>query len=174
MTNADKFKSLFGLYATELWAMPEKNFLKWLNSEVSNCSEFPNNSDTISRQWAIELAMQYCPDDDGTCSKADKDIRDLLDELENLPSAQPKRTEERTETHACDLISRQMLLEYIHGEPVGKMLCGRYNLDGLIERFPSAQPNTCRGCKHEPRYPHDEPCATCSNNYVNKWSSKNA
>ena len=42
MTNADKFKSLFGLYATELWAMPEKDFLKWLNSEVDNSSESPN------------------------------------------------------------------------------------------------------------------------------------
>lgn len=38
-----------------------------------------------------------------------------------------------------DLISRQMLLEYIHGEPVGKLLCDKYNLDGLIEQFPSAQ-----------------------------------
>ena len=43
MTNADKFKSLFGLYATELWAMSEKEFLEWLNSEAMNCSEFPNN-----------------------------------------------------------------------------------------------------------------------------------
>ena len=42
MTNADKFKSLFGIYATELWSMPEKDFLKWLNSEVSNYSESPN------------------------------------------------------------------------------------------------------------------------------------
>ena len=42
MTNADKFKSLFGIYATELWSMPEKDFLKWLNSEVMNCSESPN------------------------------------------------------------------------------------------------------------------------------------
>ena len=46
--------------------------------------------DTVSRQDAIELAMQYCPDDDGTCSKADEDIRNLLDELEDLPSAQPE------------------------------------------------------------------------------------
>ena len=44
--------------------------------------------DLISRQAAIELAMQYCPDDDGTCSKADEDMRNLLDELEDLPSAQ--------------------------------------------------------------------------------------
>ena len=45
--------------------------------------------DTISRQAAIDLTMQYCPDDDGTCSKADEDIRNLLDELEDLPSVQP-------------------------------------------------------------------------------------
>ena len=33
MTNAEKFKSLFGIYATELWAMPEAEFLKWLNAD---------------------------------------------------------------------------------------------------------------------------------------------
>ena len=54
MTNADKLKNIFGLYATELWSMPEKDFLKWLNSKVVNCSEIPNNSDTISRQAAID------------------------------------------------------------------------------------------------------------------------
>ena len=48
--------------------------------------------DIIYRQDAIELAMQYCPDDDGTCSKADEDIRNLLDELETLPSVQPEHT----------------------------------------------------------------------------------
>ena len=35
-----------------------------------------------------------------------------LDKLEQFPSAQPeKRTEERTETHSCDLISRQEAIE---------------------------------------------------------------
>ena len=42
----------------------------------------------IELKVAVELAMQYCPDDDGTCSKADRDIRELLDELENLPYIQ--------------------------------------------------------------------------------------
>lgn len=32
MTNAEKFKFNFGLYATELWAMSEEPFLSWLNS----------------------------------------------------------------------------------------------------------------------------------------------
>ena len=49
-----------------------------------------------------------------------------------------------------DLISRQMLLEYIHGEPVGRLLCDKYNLDGLIEQLPSAQPEIirCKDCKY--------------------------
>lgn len=44
MTNADKFEQLFGIYATELWAMPESDFLKWLNEEVPNrTTEKPQN-----------------------------------------------------------------------------------------------------------------------------------
>lgn len=42
----------------------------------------------IELKAAVDLAMQYCPDDDGACSKADRDIRELLDELENLPPIQ--------------------------------------------------------------------------------------
>ena len=34
MTNADKFKFIFGIYATELWAKSEEEFLEWLNSET--------------------------------------------------------------------------------------------------------------------------------------------
>ena len=32
-TNADVFREVFDLFATELWAMPEKDFLDWLNAE---------------------------------------------------------------------------------------------------------------------------------------------
>ena len=32
MTNAEAFEYDFGIYATELWAMPEAKFLEWLNS----------------------------------------------------------------------------------------------------------------------------------------------
>ena len=35
MKNADKFKAVFGLYATEAWSKPEDEFLKWLNAEYS-------------------------------------------------------------------------------------------------------------------------------------------
>ena len=36
MTNADKFRHLFGIYATELWTMPESDFLEWLNADAQD------------------------------------------------------------------------------------------------------------------------------------------
>ena len=39
----------------------------------------------IDRQLALEIAMSYCPDDDGCCSKAGQDLREMLDEIESLP-----------------------------------------------------------------------------------------
>ncbi len=34
MTNAERFKQVFGMTATELWSLPEKRFLEWLNDEA--------------------------------------------------------------------------------------------------------------------------------------------
>lgn len=47
----------------------------------------------INRQAALEIAMSYCPDDDGCCSKAGHDLREMLDEIEALPTikAEPVR-----------------------------------------------------------------------------------
>lgn len=104
MTNADKFKNLFGIYATELWSMPEKDFLKWLNSEVMNCSEIPNNSGTISRQAAldaIERIFDRCEeieahlpegDPDRTGYKMYPDYVTVWKYLHQVPSAQSERT----------------------------------------------------------------------------------
>jgi hypothetical protein len=95
MTNADKFKHLFGIYATELWSMPEKEFLKWLNSEVMNSSEIPNNSDTIYRQAAIDAiaeltsSMSVCISVD-ECHGMKRMQGMAVRALEGLPSAQPK------------------------------------------------------------------------------------
>lgn len=62
MTNAERFKSIFGIYATELWAMSEPEFLEWLNVENeptqtndANVLNALDCVDTISRQAAIEL-----------------------------------------------------------------------------------------------------------------------
>ena len=41
----------------------------------------------VSLQAVLDTVMQYCPDDDGSCSKADVDLREMLDEIEALPAA---------------------------------------------------------------------------------------
>lgn len=43
------------------------------------------NGDLISLGAVLEIVMQYCPDDDGSCTKAGVDLREMLDEIENLP-----------------------------------------------------------------------------------------
>ena len=50
MTNSDKFKHLFGIYATELWAMPENDFLEWLNADAQ---DMPTEEQRTG-QWIID------------------------------------------------------------------------------------------------------------------------
>lgn len=42
--------------------------------------------DFVDRNSVMDLVVAYCPDDDGSCSKPDTDLRELLDEIEGLPS----------------------------------------------------------------------------------------
>ena len=54
MTNAEKFKQIFGIYATELWAMPEEKFLEWLNAEA------------LEQDRWIPFKRRKATEDDGT------------------------------------------------------------------------------------------------------------
>ncbi|WP_303834684.1 hypothetical protein [Ruminococcus flavefaciens] len=36
------------------------------------------------RKTVLDLVMKYCPDDDGTCSKLGADLRELLDDIEDI------------------------------------------------------------------------------------------
>ena len=92
---------------------------------------------------------------------------ELFGNSEQLPSAQPeKRTEERMETHACDLISRQAAIDALKGLPTWWADGGGYYggaqppmvalLDpedavSAIENLPSEQPE----------YRLDEWCTDC-------------
>ena len=100
--------------------------------------------DLISRQAAVELAMKYCPDDDGSV-QCDGDIRELLDELENLPLVQ-SHLQPTCNQLATDCISRQealkeveewrkSFLELCHNESASDVKFIR----GGIEQLPSAQ-----------------------------------
>lgn len=61
--------------------------------------------DLISRQAALDCFHDWIDKYGNVCTPDDMPEYRAI---EALPSAQPeKRTEERTETHACDLISRQ-------------------------------------------------------------------
>ena len=75
-------------------------------------------SDLISRQAALDIAFKYCPDDDGTCSEARSDLRNMLDEIEALPPAEPEiirckdckfysPMNRETKTGICNLIMHQ-------------------------------------------------------------------
>ena len=38
----------------------------------------------ISMKAVLDIVSQYCPGDDGSCSKANCDLREMLDEIEGL------------------------------------------------------------------------------------------
>lgn len=39
----------------------------------------------IDADKVLNIVVAYCPDDDGSCSKAGADLREMLDEIEALP-----------------------------------------------------------------------------------------
>lgn len=49
MTNGEAFRYDFGIYATELWAMPEDNFLEWLNAPCDRPKNMPSVQPEIVR-----------------------------------------------------------------------------------------------------------------------------
>lgn len=51
MNNAEKFQEVFGLYATELWAKPENEFLEWLNAEYTQVEKTGFWKDYGSGEW---------------------------------------------------------------------------------------------------------------------------
>jgi RNA polymerase-binding transcription factor DksA len=129
-------------------------------------------NDTISRQAAIDAIDRLdIPED--MC------VFEILSHIEleigNLPSAQPeKRMDERTETHASDLISRQAAIDRINKQrehlqpdiyPQDKIGDAAYRICAeFIERLPSAQQEIirCKDCKHGVDYYHEGNCY-CSN-----------
>ena len=69
MNNAEKFKQLFGIYATELWAMPEEKFLEWLNAEALEKQE--------QDRWVP--VTERLPEENGTYLACYEDATVVLD-----------------------------------------------------------------------------------------------
>lgn len=102
MTNADKFKSIFGLYATELWAKPEKDFIEWLNADAELFGNSELMDDTISRQGAINAIKDALLSWSNMPEWRENKIVGVLDKL---PSAQPEiiRCKDCRNNHWCNI-----------------------------------------------------------------------
>ena len=72
--------------------------------------------DMVYRQAAIDVLRTCYDTETVTYTNGNEyiDYDQALDLLNSLPSAQPETHEERTETHARDLISRQWLMECVN------------------------------------------------------------
>lgn len=128
--------------------------MNWKKAET-NCSEIPNNSDTIYRQAAIDALdkrFNSIPMEQTT------EILLLRKDLRNLPSAQP---EERAETHSCDCISRQAAIE------VAKQYWYKPDIAGALAELPSAQ------TKQKVGHWIDNHNGTISCSYCHVWFYKN-
>lgn len=84
LNNSEKFKDVFGLYATELWAMPHEDFLRWINAEYKeteleqskiirckDCEFWEKQKDSL--QGRCEL-MQMYPTGGWYCGNAQKRV----------------------------------------------------------------------------------------------------
>ena len=128
-------------------------------------------NDLISRQAAIEAVkkntFRLTFAEEQNCGghvawSAEAVYSDVMEgALLELPSAQPERTQERTETHACDLIDRQAAIETLfdwemtydwdeHCREEDPKPAYIVSPSDVIEQLPSAQPEItrCKDCEH--------------------------
>ena len=107
-------------------------------------------TDCISRQAAIiQLSHNKNKGDDEWELAVENDIQTIW----KLPSAQhEKRTEERTETHVCDCISRRAAIRWVktecnpYGKPTLEFESGKRVIEHL-ENMPPAQPEPSQVAK---------------------------
>ena len=85
MTNREKFKSIFGVYAEEFWAYPKDKMLDWLQYDVPDT----NVGDMISKASVCEILSDIYPTD-GELVVPVADVHKAYDAVLGLPSAQRK------------------------------------------------------------------------------------
>ena len=99
---------------------------KFEKEAINALVSLPIDDDTISRKAAIEaveFGITYAKainKETGEVTvlfeESNAELQEAADRIKQLPPAQPeKRTEERTETHACDSISRQAAIDIVKG-----------------------------------------------------------
>lgn len=106
--------------------------------------------DLISRQEAIDALDKRF--DDVPMELTTEILLLRKDLREVIPSAQPEeRTNEHTETHACDLISRQAAIDALYNKGLSmtawcELLAMKWSdIQKCIEQLPSTQPERKKG-----------------------------
>ena len=109
----------------------------YVEHEKAQLSQEGTTKDAISRQQAIDalkMDISIIP-----FAKAREYVRAAIEtiynRLEELPRVQPKTHEERTETHACDCISRQAAIDAVE-----KNACNTQRIMDAVNNLPTAQP----------------------------------
>ena len=160
MTNAEAIEHLknIKIYSFQDGYTDEAREALDMAISALQAKDVPNTNvgDTISRQAAIDLWEKYHPTIAVDAMQYDAELR-------QLPSAQPEQSSEI-----------QGILDYLdtvlHPIVSPEHWDVYSELHDMISRLLSVQfePN-CKGCKHQPRFSHEEPCCTCANNYENKY-----
>lgn len=103
-------------------------------------------SDLIDRQAAIDACMKY--------NGAGYVWACIMGDIRKLPSAQPeKSTEKHTETHACDLISRQAAIDAVNRAVTQEV--ARWSLQELPSAQPEQNPDEwCTDCREYDKEKH--------------------
>ena len=124
----------------------------------ANCSEFPNSSDTISRQQAIEALMNAL-NDVGVL-----DAEDINTVFQMLP---PSQLGTNLAEVGTDCISRQAVIDALRGYLVGKRcpddgtLTCRLIENEVINKLPPAQPKTGKWALQSDDYHEYYECDQC-------------
>ena len=99
--------------------------------------------DCISRKMAIDEVKRLHDVAWANWKETRISANTMIDALKDLPSAQPKTHDKRTETHACNLIDRQAAMIVI--ENSGLDDDSKDTVVRVLEQLPSAQPERRTG-----------------------------
>ena len=140
MTNEEAIKTLEANYPDACF----EQLREAVDAAIEALKAQDADTDTISRKAAIDIERNATVDTNPSHFVAHQKFTQFLDDaeissfgrwqwsngfntaltavgidLKKLPSAQPETHDKRTETHACDLISRQAAIDAIQGRKRG-------------------------------------------------------
>lgn len=116
MTNREKFRSIFGVYAEEFWAYPKDKMLDWLQYDVPEA----NVGDMISRQDVIDAFADWFNGTENTIMELT--FSECKSVIEFLPSAQQCKYWD-SESNYCALNRQEdhepSMEEFMYGQDMG-------------------------------------------------------